>query len=122
MNDAGDEVRGTVLIAVSEPMVGRIIEHKLRREGHAVTSCNDAEAVADVKHEQFDVVIAEPALLSADTGGVGDECGWLAVVAAGDDAAAHAAMTRGAAGLVRTPFKPTDVAAQVDALLRMVRA
>jgi hypothetical protein len=31
-------------------------------------------------------------------------------------------MTRGAAGLVRTPFKPTDVAAQVDALLRMVRA
>ncbi|MBV8194629.1 MAG: hypothetical protein JOY80_03795 [Candidatus Dormibacteraeota bacterium] len=44
---------------------------------------------------------------------------WLAIVDGRDEPAAMRAMQLGAAGVVRTPFKPTVVAEQVATLLRI---
>ena len=115
-----DSMTARVLIAHDEPMVTRILEHKLRREGHRVRCVHSGAAAADeLRAEPADVVLldirflndVEPAALT----------GWLALVDGRDDDGARRAMRAGAAGLVRLPFKPTAVAEQVLTLLRMVR-
>ncbi len=107
-----------VVVAVAEPMVGRILAHKLRREGHRVTEVRDAAGAAAALGARPDVVLLQPHLTPQRP--VPARRGWLAVVDGRDVAAAHVAMREGAAGLVRMPFKPTDVAAQVTTLLAMV--
>jgi DNA-binding response OmpR family regulator len=103
-----------VLVAADAPMVVGILGHKLRREGHEVTAVRGAVQVAQaVRSHGFDVAVCEPSLVSDAT----SLPPWLAIVDGRDDRAGLDAMHMGAAGLVRTPFKPTEVAAQVAALL-----
>jgi DNA-binding NtrC family response regulator len=103
-----------VLVAADAPMVVGILGHKLRREGHTVT---EARGAAQLTHalqtEAFECAVCDAALLS-DVSGLPP---WLAIVDGRDDDACLRAMHMGAAGLVRTPFKPTEVASQVAALL-----
>lgn len=103
-----------VLVAADAPMVVGILGHKLRREGHDVTEARGAAQAGQVlRSDEFDAAVCEPSLAS----GVDPMPPWLAIVDGRDARAGLDAMHMGAAGLVRTPFKPTDVAAQVTALL-----
>lgn len=100
-------------------MVVGILGHKLRREGHEVTEARGAVQVAQaMRAHGFDCAVCEPSLLSEATG----VPPWLAIIDGRDDRAGLDAMHLGAAGLVRTPFKPTEVAAQVQALLSIAGA
>ena len=103
-----------VLVAADAPMVVGILGHKLRREGHEVTEARGAVQVEQaMRSHEFDMAVCEPSLVSDAT----PMPPWLAIVDGSDDRAGLEAMHMGAAGLVRTPFKPTAVAAQVTALL-----
>lgn len=102
-------------------MVAQILEHKLRREGHSVTRVRESRGLVDAMRDG-DVAVVLLDLRIAPRPPVPPQQGWFAMIEVRDEAAAHAAMEAGAAGLVRLPFKPTDVAAQVAALLAMVRA
>lgn len=108
-----------LLVAADAPMVVGILGHKLRREGHDVTCARGAsELAAALGDGPYDCGVCEATLLD----GVARErlrC-WLAIVDGRDESAAVRAMHAGAAGIVRTPFKPTAVAAQVSALLAVV--
>ena len=113
-----DETR--VVVAHEEPMITRILKHKLRREGYDVRIAHDRAALNGACSEGVDVLLLD--LRLHDGAAPAASRGWFAIVEAGDTQAQHEAMTAGAAGLVRTPFKPTDVAAQVAALLAMAHA
>jgi len=103
-----------VLVAADAPMVVGILGHKLRREGHEVTEARGAaQAAQALRSHGFDCAVCDPSLVSDVT----PMPPWLAIVDGRDDRAGLDAMHLGAAGLVRTPFKPTAVAAQVEALL-----
>ena len=103
-----------VLVAADAPMVVGILGHKLRREGHTVTQARGREQLAKALHAAtFDCAVCDASLLP-DTTAMPP---WLAIVDGRDDTAGLQAMHIGAAGLVRTPFKPTEVASQVQALL-----
>jgi DNA-binding response OmpR family regulator len=110
-----------LLILEGEPMVGRILEHKLRREGHEVTWLRNAGSPAP----QTDVALVEVDLggdsraWMAD--GEGPRVGWFAICDHDDEAGAQRAVRAGAAGVIRKPFKPTEVAAQVRTLLEVGR-
>ncbi|MGO8687732.1 MAG: hypothetical protein ACLQT7_11260 [Candidatus Dormibacteria bacterium] len=108
-----------LLLLEGEPMVGRILEQKLRREGHRVTWLRAPAPDAP----ESDVVLVE-----VDLGGdsrrwmagvPGPRVGWFAICEHGDDEAAQRAVRAGAAGVIRKPFKPTEVAAQVRTLLEV---
>lgn len=108
-----------LLILESEPMVARILEHKLRREGHVVTWLRAATPAAP----QADIALVEVGL-GGDSGfwmgeGPGPRVGWFAICEQSDEGAAERAVRAGAAGVIRKPFKPTQVAAQVRTLLEM---
>lgn len=103
-----------VLVAADAPMVVGILGHKLRREGHEVTEARGAVQVEQaLRSHGFDAAVCDPSLVNQVT----TMPPWLAIVDGRDDRAGLDAMHLGAAGLVRTPFKPTEVAAQVAALL-----
>jgi DNA-binding response OmpR family regulator len=110
-----------LLILEGEPMVGRILEHKLRREGYEVTWLRTAGAVTP----ETDVALVEVDLggdsraWMAD--GAGPRVGWFAICDHDDEAGAQRAVRAGAAGVIRKPFKPTVVAAQVRTLLGVGR-
>ncbi len=110
---------GELLILEGEPMVGRILEHKLRREGHAVTWLRAAAPAAP----ETDVALVEVDL-GGDSrawmaGGAAPRVGWFAICDHDDEEAAQRAVRAGAAGIIRKPFKPTEVAAQVRTLLEV---
>ena len=110
-----------LLILESEPMVARILEHKLRREGHEVTWMRAAPPVLP----ESDVALVEVGL-GGDSrawmgAGPGPRVGWFAICEQSDEGGAERAVRAGAAGVVRKPFKPTRVAAQVRTLLEMRR-
>lgn len=111
-----------VLVAHDAPMVVAILGHKLRREGHKVTTARGAGELRRVlANSSFECAVCEAALV--DGRGTTPEtlgCAWLAIVDGRDAGAALRAMHAGAAGVVRTPFKPTEVAAQVATLLLML--
>jgi two-component system response regulator QseB len=122
-----DAPRGHVLVVEDEPMIGRILEHKLVREGHRVTLVRDTHA-AHAALEQGDVDLAlVDATLDRDgltfmsematTPGASPRCGWVAMVEQRDAQAPQRAASAGAAAVVRKPFKPTAVAALVLDLL-----
>lgn len=106
-----------IVIAATQPMVGRILAHKLRREQHDVVVTVDARAAQQQLSAGVDAALVDSELL-AELDGIAVP--WLAIVEGRDAAAAERAMAAGAAGLVRTPFKPTAVAEEVRVLLRLV--
>ncbi|HKR99952.1 MAG TPA: response regulator [Candidatus Dormibacteraeota bacterium] len=118
-----------ILIAADEPMVSRILEHKLRREGHHVATVRDGAAMWRVLDAgEADVLLVDSGL---DSDGIAlmeelsyagqlPNAGWFAVVERLDPASHTRAMRAGAVGLVVKPFKPSVVAAQVAALLELV--
>ncbi|MBV8446214.1 MAG: hypothetical protein JOZ92_09885 [Candidatus Dormibacteraeota bacterium] len=110
----------TVVIAAAAPQVARILEHKLRREGHQVMCVNDTSSVRRVLEDgEVDVLITDAGLRSA-LEDARPRAGWLLMLDSFDPpGTAHAAMHDGAAGIVRLPFKPTAVAAQVATLLSL---
>jgi DNA-binding response OmpR family regulator len=113
----------TVLVVEDEPMIGRILEHKLVREGHRVLwarSAAEAEALcAGVDVALVDVTLERDGVALA--AGWSEEAaparGWLAMVEARHPEEADRAVRAGARGAVVKPFKPTAVAAQVRRLL-----
>lgn len=108
-----------LLLIESEPMVGRILEHKLRREGHAVTWRRGPEAGTP----EVDVALVEVGpgggSIAWTAAGGAPRVGWLAICDQDDDEGACRAVRAGAAGVIRKPFKPTEVAAKVRTLLDM---
>ena len=108
-----------LLILEGEPMVGRILEHKLRREGHSVTWLR----VPSPDAPESDVALVEVDLggdsRSWMASGPGPRVGWFAICEHGDEQAAQRAVRAGAAGVILKPFKPTEVAAQVRTLLEV---
>ena len=114
--------RRRVLIATGEPAIARIISHKLTREGHDVTVVTSTQALDDVlAGGNADVALVDLLLAGAAADHIADRvgAGWLAIVDSRQPHLAERAMHAGAAGLVRTPFKPTVVAAQVATLLTL---
>jgi two-component system, OmpR family, response regulator BaeR len=119
----GDAPRGHVLLVEDEPMIGRILQHKLVREGHRVTWVRDTHAAQsaleadDVDLALVDVTLDRDGLEfmseMAATPGPVPLCGWAALVEQRDVAAAERARVAGAAEVVLKPFKPTMVAALV---------
>ncbi len=115
----------TVLVVEDEPMIGRILEHKLSREGHRVLWARSAaEADALAEGTRVDVALVDVTLerdgVDLAAGWVGPAApahGWLAMVEARHPEHALRAHAAGAAGAVVKPFKPTAVAAQVRGLL-----
>ncbi|MGD0371772.1 MAG: hypothetical protein ABSC16_08735 [Candidatus Dormibacteria bacterium] len=106
-----------LLILEGEPMVGRILEHKLRREGHAVTwlrAPGGATPETDIALVEVDLGGDSRAWMGS---GGPPRVGWFAICDHDDEEAAQRAVRAGAAGVIRKPFKPTVVAAQVRTLL-----
>jgi len=103
-------------------MVARILEHKLRREGHDVHSARSAEEVGALcAHLEVDVVLLSAALFARGITTPRPRAGWFLLAGTFDaESLVHDAMAAGAAGIVRLPFKPTEVAAQVATLLALV--
>ena len=117
------EERHRVVIATGEPAIARIISHKLGREGHDVTTVATAQALESVLDAAMtDVALVDLLVAGAVAGRIGALCaaGWLAIIDGSQPELAEQAMHAGAAGLVRTPFKPTEVAAQVATLLTLL--
>ena len=112
-----------LVIAEDEPMIGRILEHKLVREGHRVSWVRDSAALlAALAAGDVDVALVDATLdrdgleLMSDMAGT-LRCGWLAMVEQRRPDDQQRAASAGAAGVVLKPFKPTAVAAQVTRLL-----
>jgi len=115
----GGQGMGELLILEGEPMVGRILEHKLRREGHAVTwlrAPGPATPDSDVALVEVDLG-GDSRVWMAE--GAAPRVGWFAICEHDDDQAEQRAVRAGAAGVIRKPFKPTEVAAQVRTLLEL---
>ncbi len=118
-----DAPRGHVLLVEDEPMIGRILEHKLVREGHRVTWARDSHAAhAALEHGDVDLALVDVTLdrdglefmsEMATTRGCAPRCGWAAMVEQRDVESAARARTAGADEVVLKPFKPTLVAALV---------
>ena len=113
-----------VLVAEDEPMIARILEHKLTREGHSVVRAVDVAGVHAAVREGVDVALVDVTLdedgIAAAAGWRSPEApraGWLALVEARRPADAARALAAGAAGVVVNPFKPTQVADVVRRLL-----
>jgi CheY-like chemotaxis protein len=116
--------RRRVVIATGEPAIARIISHKLGREGHEVVVVANAQALDDIlAGGDADVALVDLLLAGATADRIAERvtAGWLAIVDSQQPHLAERAMRAGAAGLVRTPFKPTVVAGQVATLLTMVQ-
>ena len=119
--------RGHVLVVEDEPMIGRILQHKLVREGHRVTLVRDTHAAqaalerGDVELALVDVTLDRDGLEfmseMTTTPGARPGCGWVAMVEQRDAESQQRATLAGAAAVVIKPFKPTAVAALVVDLL-----
>ncbi|HEY6468615.1 MAG TPA: hypothetical protein VI434_02510 [Candidatus Dormibacteraeota bacterium] len=115
--------RRRVVVATGEPAIARIISHKLSREGHDVRVVASRQALDEVLAAlETDVALVDLLLVGpgADRIAQSVTTGWLAIVDGRQPQLADRAMHAGAAGLVRTPFKPTEVAAQVATLCSLV--
>ncbi len=117
------EPRRRVVVATGEPAIARILSHKLGREGYAVSVVTSTQALDEVLADaDTDVALVDLLLVGPGAERIGERvaAGWLAIVDGRRPQLADRAMHAGAAGLVRTPFKPTEVAAQVATVLTLV--
>jgi DNA-binding response OmpR family regulator len=116
-----------LLVVEDEPMIGRILEHKLVREGHRVSWARDTLAAAavlgggDVDLALVDVTLDRDGVEFMSGLAATSRCGWVAMAEQRDGAAQQRARDAGAAGVVVKPFKPTAVAALVLELLERAR-
>ena len=114
-----------LLLLEDEPMVARILEHKLRREGHQVEWRRGPGAVAGEEAAGFDVALVDVGVGGDSAGwmgkGVPPACGWFAICEQRDAESARRAVRAGAAGVVTKPFKPTEVATKIRTLLALRR-
>jgi DNA-binding response OmpR family regulator len=117
-------VSAHLVVAEDEPMIARILEHKLVREGHRVTRVQDCDALAAALAEgDVDVALVDATL---DRDGLEfmanlaetPRCGWVAMVEQRNLESRTRAAGAGAAAVVLKPFKPTAVAALVLDLLQ----
>jgi DNA-binding response OmpR family regulator len=112
-----------LLLAEDEPMIGRILEHKLVREGHTVTRVADCASLAaalsagDVDVALVDVTLDRDGVEFMASLAQTPRCGWVAMAEQRDTASQQRARDAGAAAVVVKPFKPTAVAALVLDLL-----
>ncbi len=123
LGDVQPGARRRVVIATGEPAIARILSHKLGREGHAVTTVATARSLDDALADGgADVALVDILLAGELADGLAARVttGWLAIVDGRQPLLAERAMRAGAAELVRTPFKPTEVASQVATLLTLV--
>lgn len=121
--DLNTKPRQRIVIATGEPAIARILSHKLNREGHDVSTVASAQTLEFVLQEDaVDVALVDLLLAGATADHIASRVtsGWLAIIDGRQPLLAGRAMRAGAAGLVRTPFKPTEVAAQVATLLTLV--
>ena len=114
-----------LVIAEDEPMIGRILEHKLVREGHRVSWVRDsASLLAALQGGDVDLALVDATLdcdgltLMSSLAGTAGRCAWVALVEQRDAVARRRAVECGAAAVVLKPFKPTAVAALVLDVLR----
>lgn len=98
-----------VLLLEDEPNIARIIEFKLRREGHSVTWY---EEVPPAGVDGADVIVAEAALAGVDRLLRGPRP-LIVLFEHGDVATRARAEAAGAAAAVEKPFKPTVLARTV---------
>ncbi|MDQ6748370.1 MAG: response regulator, partial [Candidatus Dormibacteraeota bacterium] len=111
-----------LLVAEDEPMIGRILEHKLVREGYQVTWVRDAAglrgeaelrtadlALVDITLEEDGIEVVE----RLRSEGCAVAAQWLVLVEARDVTGRARAALCSAQGQVTKPFKPTVVAARV---------
>jgi DNA-binding response OmpR family regulator len=116
-----------LLLAEDEPMIGRILEHKLKREGHRITwvrdtcSASSALQAGDVDLALVDVTLDRDGVEFMSAMAATPRCGWVAMAEQRDATAQRRARQAGAAGVVVKPFKPTAVAALVLELLERAR-
>jgi DNA-binding response OmpR family regulator len=116
-----------LLIAEDEPMIGRILEHKLVREGHRVSWVRDcaslgaALAAGDVDLALVDITLDGDGVEFMASVAETPRCGWVAMAEQRDAAAQARAREAGASAVVVKPFKPTAVAALVLDLLERAR-
>jgi DNA-binding response OmpR family regulator len=107
-------------------MIGRILEHKLLREGHRVSWVRDAASASaamqagDVDLALVDVTLDRDGVEFMSDMATTPRCGWVAMVEHRDVASPLRARRAGAAAVVLKPFKPTAVAALVLDLLASV--
>lgn len=123
--DLSSGVQRRIVIATPEPAIARILSHKLAREGHDVQSVSTPQALhAAIDTCRIDVALIDLQLAGDETDVIASRltAGWLAIIDGRQPHLATPAMRAGAAGLVRTPFKPTEVAAQVATLLTLAPA
>lgn len=119
-----------LLIVDDDPMVGRILEHKLRREGWEVTWVRDLESALHLGERVGEAAVAlvgscaslTPDEVARRIGCSGEPSRddarppWLAIVDGRARGLQERALAVGARGIVAKPFKPSQVAAQVAAL------
>lgn len=115
-----------LVLAEDEPMIGRILEFKLQREGHRLTwvrTAREAEALVrkgDVDLLLCDVTLEEDGrelcrrLLAA---GLEPRGGVVLMPEQRDPEGRRRALEAGARDVVIKPFKPTVVAALIKDLL-----
>ena len=119
-----------LLVVEDEPMIGRILEHKLTREGHRVTWLRDAAALrresalhtadvalVDISLEEDGIEVVED--LRSEGHLVASH--WLVLVEARDAGGRARAALCSADGQISKPFKPTAVAARILELLDSAR-
>ncbi|MFN2451653.1 MAG: response regulator transcription factor [Candidatus Dormibacteria bacterium] len=120
-----------LLVAEDEPMIGRILEHKLVREGHEVTWVRDAAALrreAELRTADIalvDITLEEDGIELVErlrAQGCRVASRWLVLVEARDTAGSARAALCSADGQISKPFKPTVVAARVNELLEVTPA
>lgn len=116
-------VVGHILIVEDEPMIARILDHKLTREGHTISWVKTAEkmvaaiAKGDVDLALVDVTLEVDGIDAAAAMAIHPTAGWVALTEVRRESDRARALAAGATSVVTKPFKPTQVAAEVARLL-----
>ncbi|HVC38694.1 MAG TPA: response regulator [Candidatus Dormibacteraeota bacterium] len=116
----------TVVLAEDEPMIGRILEFKLRMEGHTllwVRSASEAESL--VRRGGVDLLLCDVTLEEDGRdlcrrliqAGLEPPAGIVLMPEQRDQLGPQRALAAGAREVISKPFKPTVVAATIRRLL-----
>ncbi len=122
--------RATLVLAEDEPMIGRILEFKLKMEGHELLWVRTAhEAQSLVKQGQVDLLLADVTLEEDGrelcqrliNSGLEPPAGIVLMPEQRDPEGRERALAAGAREVILKPFKPTVVAATIRRLLDQPR-
>lgn len=120
------EARANLVLAEDEPMIGRILEFKLKMEGHDLTWVRSAREAEDLLSRRgVDLLLCDVTLeedgrelcrrLIRD--GLEPRSGIVLMPEQRDPQGRERALAAGAREVVTKPFKPTVVAATIRRLL-----